>query len=240
MKKFILIFILILNIISARTIVLATDPFPPFHSPEVKGYGFFAEIVQAAFKEVGHDLKIEFVPWNRALVLSQTGYYDGVIGALYSDDRAKNYLFSNTVYKMGLSIFINKNNKFTKNDLENKKNLRLGRVRGYYYPEGNSFVKNHSILESSTLENSLGALLNNRLDFIIEANTVINYLLNEKFKNNKDKIVELDILNYQEYKILISKKAKDSEEILTDFNSGLDKIRGNGVYNKILKKYKVK
>ena len=141
---------------------------------------------------------------------------------------------------MGLSIFINKNNKFTKNDLENKKNLRLGRVRGYYYPEGDSFVKNHSILESSTLENSLGALLNNRLDFIIEANTVINYLLNEKFKSNKDKIVELDILNYQEYKILISKKAKDSEEILTDFNSGLDKIRGNGVYNKILKKYKVK
>ena len=206
MKKFILIFILILNIISARTIVLATDPFPPFHSPEVKGYGFFAEIVQAAFKEVGHDLKIEFVPWNRALELSQTGYYDGVIGALYSDDRAKNYLFSNTVYKIGLSIFINKNNKFTKN----------------------------------ALENNLGALINNRLDFIIEANTVINYLLNEKFKSNKDKIVELDILNYQEYKILISKKAKDSEEILTDFNSGLDKIRGNGVYNKILKKYKVK
>ena len=83
-------------------------------------------------------------------------------------------------------------------------------------------------------------MLNNRLDFIIEANTVINYLVNEKFKSNKDKIVELDILNYQEYKILISKKAKDSEEILTDFNSGLDKIRGNGVYNKILKKYKVK
>ena len=73
--------------------MLATDPFPPFHSPEVKGYGFFAEIVQAAFKEVGHDLKIEFVPWNRAFELSQTGYYDGVIGALYSDDRAKNYLF---------------------------------------------------------------------------------------------------------------------------------------------------
>ncbi len=83
-------------------------------------------------------------------------------------------------------------------------------------------------------------MLNNRLDFIIEANTVINYLLNEKFKSNKDKIVELDILNYQEYKILISKKAKDSEEILTDFNSGLEKIKKNGIYSKILKKYEVK
>lgn len=240
MKKITIVFLLILNIISARTIVLATDPFPPFHSPEVKGYGFFAEIVQAAFKEVGHDLKIEFVPWNRALELSQTGYYDGVIGALYSEDRAKNYYFSNTVYKMGLSIFVNKNSNYTKNDLENKKNLRLGRVRGYFYPEGNALVKNHSIIESSTLENNLGALVNNRLDFIIEANTVINYLLNEKFKTNKNSITELDILNYQEYKILISKKAKDSEGILADFNSGLDIIKGNGVYNKILKKYKIK
>lgn len=240
MKKITIIFLLILNIISARTIVLATDPFPPFHTPEVKGYGFFAEIVQAAFKEEGHDLKIEFVPWNRALELSQTGYYDGVIGALYSDDRAKNYLFSNTVYKMGLSIFVNKNSKYTKSDLENKKNLKLGRVRGYYYPTEYSLVKNHSIIESSTLENSLGALINNRLDFIIEANTVINYLLDEKFKNNKNKIIELDTLNYQEYKILISKKVKDKDDILSAFNTGLEKIKKNGTYSKILKKYEIK
>ena len=239
MKKFLLIFILILNILSARTIVLATDPFPPFHSPEVKEYGFFAEIVKAAFKEVGHDLTIEFVPWNRALELSENGYYDGVIGALYSDDRAKKYLFSNTVYKMGLSIFINKDTKYTKTDLENKKNLKLGRVRGYYYPTDYAIVKNHLTIESSTLENSLGALINNRLDFIIEANTVIDYLLNQKFKNNKNKIVELDTLGYQEYKILISKKVSDKEQILNDFNSGLEKIKKNGKYSKILKKYHV-
>ena len=224
MKKFILIFILILNIISARTIVLATDPFPPFHSPEVKGYGFFAEIVQAAFKEVGHDLKIEFVPWNRALELSQTGYYDGVIGALYSDDRAKNYLFSNTVYKMGLSIFINKNNKFTKNDLENKKNLRLGRVRGYYYPEGNSFVKNHSILESSTLENSLGALLNNRLDFIIEANTVINYLLNEKFKNKVDNFYHEFMVSFRNFLNHLYEKNEHIESSLIQLTDKINEV----------------
>lgn len=240
MKKIITIFLLILNILSARTIVLATDPFPPFHSPEVKGYGFFAEIVQAAFKETGHDLKIEFVPWNRALELSENGYYDGVIGALYSDERSKKYLFSDTVYKMGLSIFVNKNNKFTKKDLESKKNLKLGRVRGYYYPSEESFIKNHSIIESSTLENSLGALINNRLDYIIEANTVISHMLNQKFKNSKDKVVEVETLNYQEYKILISKKIKDKEEILNDFNFGLEKIKKNGVYSKILKKYEVK
>lgn len=69
MRKLFIIFIIFFNLLFANKVVtLATDSFPPFHSPEVKGYGFFAEIVSSAFKEKGYEQKLSLFlgiePWK--------------------------------------------------------------------------------------------------------------------------------------------------------------------------------
>lgn len=241
MKKFILIFLCAFTyLFSQKTITLATDPFPPFHSPDVVGYGFFAEIVKEAFATENYTLKIEFVPWNRALEYGEKGLYDGILGALYSEERDRKFLFSDSVYKYGLVLYTNKDKIKSKEEFLQMKGLKLGQVKGYYYPIDKKFVESYNVIESSSLKNNLNALINNRVDFIIESSPVIDNLLLNEFKDKANQLEEIDVFSEKDFFIMISKKIKDSNVIREDFNRGLEEIKKNGTYDKILKKYGIK
>ena len=56
---------------SEDTIWLATDPWPPYFSPELKNGGYLAEIVEEAFQRAGYQCVIEYMQWKRALELSR-------------------------------------------------------------------------------------------------------------------------------------------------------------------------
>lgn len=241
MRKLLIIFITITSILfGGKTITLATDPFPPSHSPDTKDNGFFAEIVREAFKVKGYTLQIAFVPWNRALENAANGYYDGVIGALYSEERARKFIFSDSVYKMYIGLYVRNDFPYNKSNIKNAEILRLGKVRGYHYPNENIMFNKFDIIENSNIESNLLSLINKRVDLIIESNVVIDNLLNTDFFKEKEDIYLFDTLSREDYKIMISKKIKNAEEIKKTFNQGLNEIRNNGTYNKILKKYGIK
>lgn len=238
MKKIMILFLIIYNFsFAARVIVLATDPFPPFHSPEKSDCGFFAEIVKESFSVGGYELKIEFVSWSRALELGKTGVYDGVIGALYSDERAKSFLYSDSVYKYGRVLFTRKDIASSKKEFDKLKKLKFGKVKGYYYPVEKDFLQQYTVMESSSIENNLKALINKRVDFIIESSSVIDNFLKNGYKDYADEIMGIDVLSEKDFYIMLSKEMKDYEKVMEDFNKGLKKIKSNGTYNKVLKKY---
>lgn len=241
MKKFLIIFLLIFSYsFSGKVITLATDPFPPFHSPDVPNYGFFAEIVAEAFKVSGYTLKIEFMPWSRALALAEKGTYDGIIGVSFNEERAKVFNYSNVVYNSKASIYAKESAVFKKDDIINLKGLKLGKVRDYYYPNEKSILKNFTIIESSSAETNVGALINERVDIIIGTEPVVDNLLNTTFAKEKNNIVKCKSVYSENFSIMISKKINNSEKLVEEFNEGLKKIKENGIYNKILKKYEQK
>ncbi len=241
MKNFILLFLCIFNLsFSQKTVTLATDSLPPYHSPDIKDYGFFAEIVKEAFAIKDYELKIEFVPWNRAMEYGEKGIYDGVIGALYNDERAISFLFSDSVYPYKFILYTNKSSIKSRKEFDQMKNLKLGQVKGYHYPIEKTLIKNYSIIYSNSIQNNLNALINKRVDFIIESNPVIENLISTKFKDKANLIHGIDVFSENDFFIMISKKAPNSSLILEDFNKGLKEIKKNGTYDKILKKYGIK
>lgn len=241
MKKKLFVFLILFSFSFAqKTVTLATDPFPPFHSPEKADYGFFAEIVKEAFAIEDYQLNIEFVPWSRAMELGKSGDYDGILGALYSDDRTKSFLYSNPVFKYNLVLYTRKELATSKEEFKKLNKLKFGKVKNYYYPVNEEDLKNYSIIETNSIENNLNALINKRIDFIVECENVIDDLLNNKFEKYTDKINKIEVFEQKDFYILFSKQMKDSEKVSEDFNNGLKKIRNNGTYEKILKKYGLK
>lgn len=169
-----------------------------------------------------------------------TGYYDGVIGALYSDERAQKFIFSDSVYKLSIGLYMRNDFPYTYEELINKKDLKMGKVKGYYYPNENVIFKNLTLVENTSLDNNLYALINKRVDLIIESNVVIENLLNNKYAKHKNSINLLKAFEKKEYMIMISKKTENAVEIKEAFNEGLKIIKNNGTYDKILKKYGLK
>jgi len=241
MKKIILIFLCIFNIsFSQKTITLATDPLPPYHSPDIKNYGFFAEIVKEAFAEEDYELIIKFVPWNRAVEYAEKGIYDGVLGALHNEERELSFLFSNPVYPYKFILYTNKDSINSREEFDKMKNLKLGQVQGYHYPIEKNLIKNYTIIYSNSIQNNLNASINKRVDFIIESSPVIEELISSKFKGKDNQIHGIDVFSTNDLFIMISKNIPNSTIIRDDFNKGLKKIKKNGTYSKILKKYGVK
>lgn len=232
MKKIIITFFILVNFLFAESIFLASDPYPPFVSTNKSGV--LKEIVEEAFKIKGYSLKIEVTSWPRAYELSIKGVYDGLIGIHYSIEREKNFIFSQPVIYNELSFFSLKSNNININELEAYK---IGVVKGYNYSK--EFNENLNIrkLEALNVNDNVRALINSRVNLIIESTYVLKYLLNNDFKSYKDKIVSIKSFSEKPLYIALTKKNMSSEIIIKDFNEGLEEIKKNGTYKRLLKKY---
>ncbi|BDU50606.1 substrate-binding periplasmic protein [Haliovirga abyssi] len=235
MKKIIILFsfiILFTNSFSEKTIVFATDEWAPYHGSSLKNQGILSEIVKEALKEEGYGCEIKFMPWKRALALVKKGIYDAVLGGYYSAKRGEDYLFTDKIIDITVSFFSYKNIKY--NTLKDLKGYKIGVVSGYFYTE--EFEKsNLKKMKVSMPKNLIKIYTAGIVDVIAAENRVFKYYM-RGLKNNryKNKIGEL---SSDSFYLLFTKKNKDSERMVKDFNAGLKKIRKNGKFDEILKRF---
>ncbi|BDU50607.1 substrate-binding periplasmic protein [Haliovirga abyssi] len=235
MKKIIILFsfiILFTNSFSEKTIVLATDEWEPYYGNSLKNQGILSEIVREALKEEGYNCEIKFMPWKRVLALVKEGIYDAVLGGYYSVKREEDYLFTDKILDVTVSFFSYKNIKY--NTLKDLKGYKIGVVSGYFYTE--EFEKsNLKKIKVSMAKNLIKIYKAGIVDVIAVENRVFKYYM-RGLKNNryKNKIGELSTNSLH---LLFTKKNKDSEKMVKDFNAGLKKIRKNGKFDEILKRF---
>ncbi|TDR41604.1 amino acid ABC transporter substrate-binding protein (PAAT family) [Tahibacter aquaticus] len=75
-------------------IQLATLEWPPYVGAELPGQGYAAEVVRAACARGGIEVRFEFMPWARALMLAQQGSYAGVLPEYSNPLRERQFVFS--------------------------------------------------------------------------------------------------------------------------------------------------
>ncbi|MBF0227118.1 MAG: transporter substrate-binding domain-containing protein [Desulfobacterales bacterium] len=77
-----------------KTLVAAADPWPPFIDPQNPKEGLSLEIVRAAFKTQGYEIKMEYVPWARAESGVKNGIYDILPDVWMTEARKKELMYS--------------------------------------------------------------------------------------------------------------------------------------------------
>ena len=94
-SKFILtalfvLFSFFINILYAKTVILGTTAWPPYvqNTPIYKGYIY--DTVIAAFKEVGYDVRVIFMPWQDAQNAVNTGQIDAIFPEYFSTNNLTN------------------------------------------------------------------------------------------------------------------------------------------------------
>ena len=79
---------------SQDTVTLTASTSPPYSDVKLPEQGLAMEVVSHVFKRAGYAPQIEFKVWSRAMEGVSVGLYDALAAAWYSDERAKEYLFS--------------------------------------------------------------------------------------------------------------------------------------------------
>lgn len=222
--------------IEAKRITLVASNWSPFISRNIEGGGPYARIAREAFKRKGFELKILFMPWNRAIEMTKMGIYDGILGGYYTNERAHDYTFSNKIAELSIGLWKRTGSNIKFEDLSDLVSYKIGHIRGASY--GCEFDNAAYLTKQVATSNfiNINKLVQGRIDLMVANREAINYIL-ESNKTFKSKILSFKKhIKKENVHILFSKKSKrlDASIISEIFNSGLSEIIKDGSYKKLL------
>jgi len=247
MKKisvyFLLVLLLILPAVQAKELKLVTGEWAPFTSENIEGYGFITEIVSLVLKNMDINPQYEFHKWNRCYSMVKRGEVQAAFPYSYTEERAKEVLFSDVVGTSHTMFFQHKSQlspEIKYNTLEYLKPYIVGGVKGYFYEE--AFKKaGLNVSYTSDETSALKKLEAGRID-LLPLNELVGWELIKKHypgRSNEFKTLEKSY-NTNDLMLIVPKKFPGSSNFLNNFNESLRMIKIRNEYTKILIKYRLK
>lgn len=233
----------------ARTFEFVTLISPPAEYKEYgKAKGINVEIVQEVFKRMGHNIKIKFYPWKRALSMAKNGKVDGIIDAAYSKSRANALYYPKTqIYKEQWYAFKRKNSNITiDEDFSNINKIKLGISRGFVYGGKIQRLidekKFKSIEKVHNNELNINKLIVGRFDIFLGVKSTIFFLsknlgLKDKIEIVKQTNTNNDFLLSSSNTYLAFSKKRVNQSLVTHFSEILKLMIEDGTIDYINKKY---
>jgi polar amino acid transport system substrate-binding protein len=226
-----------------KTIKLATIEWPPYVTAKVKSKGWTSEVIKAAFKTQGYKAIFSFIkggrPWGQVLSMVKSGKFVAGFPAYYSEDRTESFYFSRSIGRGPLGFFKRKGEKINfDGDLSSLKSFKIGIVKDYVnseHFERATYLKTKSYKDDKT---SLVMLNKKRVDLVLLDKLVTKYhLKNDPYLKKFDFNIEFiePPLENKNLHIIFTKKKNMSPQLMRIFQKGLNEIKSNGVYDKIVK-----
>ncbi|SFS82607.1 polar amino acid transport system substrate-binding protein [Succinivibrio dextrinosolvens] len=224
-----------LSIANAKTVKIGTEAtFAPFEFTNEKSeiIGFDIDIIKAIAAEEGFDVEIVNMPFDALVPSVLTSQLEGAIaGVTITEERAQRVSFSDPYYKSGISAVIRKEDVSKYPTIDSLKSSRLCAQIGT--TGANAAQKISGNFGSyNTVPEAIMELKTKGCEAVVNDRPVNLYFLRTQ---NDDSVVEIkELLNGEDYGIMVSKK---NPELLKQINDGLDKIRKNGKFAEIHKKW---
>ena len=197
--------------------------------------GFILEINKAAFEKMGYTVNISLKPWARALTMVMTGKVEVLFGAKYTDERAEKMAYSPVVATSEMVLFKLKENNISYNSMSDLKDYKIGTIIYGAYPE---IFSNATFLDKvpvSDFQTNIKKLIAKRVDLFIEKKDVVLYSLKTEFPESVNTIDYITTpIEETKYYTCFSKDIPGYEEKLNDFIKGLQMIKNDGTYDKIM------
>ena len=212
--------------------------YPPFEFAENGQYvGFDMDLIRAIGAAEGYDVKINYLGFDALIPAVQSGNVDCCISAMtIKEDRAKAVDFSKPYFQAGLIIAVPQKTEGIKT-LDDLNGKRLAAEVGTTGLDASNSVKAKDSKTTVKVFDSVGEafmeLEKGGVDAVINDMPVTAYYIQTKGKDKVKMVGEVFAADSQ-YGIGVK---KGNTEVLIKINSGLDKIKANGEYDKIYKKW---
>lgn len=220
---------------TTKSLVVGTDAtFAPFEfKNSQKEYdGFDIDLVRAVAAQLGAD-KVEFVDTEfKGLIPGLQGKkFDMIVSAMYiTDERKKTIDFSDSYYPGGLSIMVARDNDEIKSidDLKGKKvSVQIGTKSAKFLKEEHPDIK---LVEVEKNVEMFLELESKRVDAVVTGRPAAKVYTKE---HPTVKVLDQE-LTEEHYGYGVR---KENEEFTKAINAALKKVKENGTYEEIVKKW---
>jgi polar amino acid transport system substrate-binding protein len=217
---------------------VVTLNWEPFYGESLPRQGVVTEIVRHAFAAQGVDTSYRFIPWERALESARVGQDDVLMGVWYSEQRNSIFNFSDPFLNNRVVFIKRTGDDFEYRGLESLGDRRIGVVRGYAYSDAFNDSRKIRKFSTSSLKANLQKLVANRIDLTLGDELVVKNELNLNLPELKDKLeLTSNALEEKSLYIVVSLQHPRHQQIIEQFNLGLQAIKRNDSYQSILHKH---
>ena len=215
---------------AAETVTLTSLEWPPYTGAALKEQGASVAVAKAAFAAMGHELKVEFYPWRRAVALAKDDPgYDGYFPEYYAEELKAEFVLSAPIGNGPLGFAQRIDKPITWNTLDDLAKYTIGTVSGYVNTtEFDARVADKRLRadEASDDARNLLKLAGGRVDLAVVDQNVLGYLLatDKALASAKDKLNFNERLLEDKELFICFKKGERGEKLAAILAEGLRKI----------------
>ena len=235
----VLVLVLTLQARAAEPVILVTDEYPPYVMGKGERPGLLTEIVTAAFAEAGVETTVLYRPWRRCAMMIREGEAFGAYPYARTDKRAAYAWFSEPIWVCRNVFFYLKGRmgEFDYTSLDVLDDYTIAGTSGHYYEE--IFKQKGLTVDYAPGEASgVRRLWELRAALFAEDELVGWTLINRIFPSRAHLFRSTPTpWNYNPQHLMVSKTYPGSRELLDRFDKGLDAIRRNGTYDRLVDGY---
>lgn len=226
-----------------ETVRLTNCEWAPYFSEKLKHYGIGSRIVAESFALEGIRVKYGFYPCKRALMLAQSGDWDGAVGWEINPDREPYFYASDTVWEAPWVFFHLKAYRFDWKTFDDLKNIRIGGTLEYMYtPEFLEAQRSGKINVDRASSDKLGfkKLLGKRFEIFPQLIDIGYYQLKEQFEPETVRLFTHHPTPFGKHaeQLLLSKKHERNKRLIEIFNRGLQKLKESGRYKQYFEEFR--
>lgn len=227
--------------LASEPVVLVTAQYPPFsYEEDGQQKGLAVDLVREAFARMRQPLRIEFVPFARAIEMVKSGEADGIFPFALSEDRKVFALFSSEKLLVDPgSLFVRADSTITfDGDYAKLSPYTIGMQRGTNH--GPAFMQALSTYNIKTdpaenQERNITKLVAGRFDIAVGPRLVVLYAARQAGKAGEIKLLYSGVSEGFAY--LGVSRLRNREALLQQFDQTLRRMRQDGSYEKIVRAY---
>jgi len=222
---------------AGRELHLVATNYPPFYADALPEQGGVAQVVKEAFKRQGYDASLKFYPFARAALLVRTGQADGIVGLWYRKEREQWAQYSAPIQPVQIVFYKRKDHSLSFSQLSDLKPYTIGIGRGYANPP-EIFAAWLTTEEGNSDEMNLKKLFLKRIDLVLIGNNLARYLIKKgpaEYANVFEPVGQP--IATEIFHLGVSLAVADHQQLVADFNQGLESMKNDGRLSTILSQY---
>lgn len=233
-----LLLILCMNSNSTEEVHLVTTNWEPYFFESGVEQGVVCDIARQALEHSGYKLKMTFTSWARGYKGAMVGKYHGMLGAYYTEERAKYFDFPSPIMPVIESLFVlRERNDIKFSSLKDLDGMKIGIMidasHGVEFDNATNFTK----VPAADYERSMTRLLSGTIDAFAGGHYAILHMANSKFSADVARIKALTPPLFAPQLYVMFRKSDKSKQFVNAFNEGLESLKKSGKFDEIKKKH---
>jgi len=222
-----------------ETYRLATGEFPPFTGASLESQGLATKIIQHTIREMGHQTKIDFLPWKRGYVSTLAGKHFGTFAYSKNKERQKIWHYSQPLYQLQEVFFSQTKKNFNYENEVDLKGLIVCKPIGYNLFNleklaNNQFLK---IERPPKMKNCFAMLNAGRINLVMtNKETGMKVIAQTGLDKNLFTASKKSFVNIGHH-LIIPKNMQNGKQFITHFDKTLEKAKTSGIIAKFISHY---